>query len=126
MPGINDAPEQVERIVQLAVENGATGIGGIALHLRRGVREVFMDWLRSQRPDLVPRYEELYARGAYVGRTERDRIAGILTAARGRHRPRTARKLDRGRFGARRDERPSAPRPARRRSLRAPQQPSLF
>ena len=27
-----------------------------------------MDWLRSYRPDLVPRYEELYARGAYAPR----------------------------------------------------------
>src|SRR3954466_13157803 len=30
MPGINDAPEQVERIIELATENGATGIGGIS------------------------------------------------------------------------------------------------
>src|SRR5882724_13543714 len=34
MPGINDAPEQVERILELATEAGATHIGGIALHLR--------------------------------------------------------------------------------------------
>src|SRR3954447_11495337 len=47
MPGINDSPEQVEQILELAAENGATGVTGIALHLRRGVREVFMDWLRS-------------------------------------------------------------------------------
>ncbi len=53
MPGINDDPAQVERILELAAENGATGAGGIALHLRGDVRGVFMDWLRSQRPDLV-------------------------------------------------------------------------
>ena len=66
MPGINDSPEQVERILDLATEAGATHIGGIALHLRGEVREVFFDWLRSQRPDLVPRYEQLYSRGAYA------------------------------------------------------------
>jgi DNA repair photolyase len=118
MPGINDAPEQVERIVQLAAENGATGIEGIALHLRRGVREVFMDWLRAQRPDLVPHYEELYARGAYVGRAERDRIAGIVSAARDHHGPRP-KPPDRGRFNSRRHA-ASTSRP------HAPVQPSLF
>ena len=31
MPGINDSPEQVERIVELATEAGAVGIGGITV-----------------------------------------------------------------------------------------------
>ena len=75
MPGINDSPEQVERILTLAAEAGATGIGGIALHLRGEVKEIFMDWLRSYRPDLVPRYEELYRRGAYAPPAERKRRA---------------------------------------------------
>ncbi len=32
MPGINDSPEQVARIIELAGEAGAVDIGGIALH----------------------------------------------------------------------------------------------
>ncbi|TML99239.1 MAG: radical SAM protein [Actinobacteria bacterium] len=78
MPGINDAPEQVERILELAQENGATGIGGIALHLRGEVREIWLDWLRAHRPDLVPRYERLYARGAYAPPEERRRLAELV------------------------------------------------
>ena len=74
MPGINDAPEQVEEIIAIATEAGAAHIGGITLHLRGSVREVFFDWLRGYRPDLVPRYERLYARGAYVSEPERRRI----------------------------------------------------
>ena len=66
MPGINDAPEQVAKIVELATEAGATSIGGQTLFLRGSVREVFFDWLREHRPDLLPRYEELYRRGAYL------------------------------------------------------------
>jgi DNA repair photolyase len=77
MPGINDSPEQVERILDLATEAGATHIGGIALHLRGEVREVFFDWLRSQRPDLVPRYEQLYSRGAYAPPAERRRLQDL-------------------------------------------------
>ena len=64
--GVNDSPGQVERILELAEEAGAVSVGGIALHLRGEVRGIFFDWLRSQRPDLVPRYERLYARGAYA------------------------------------------------------------
>ena len=30
------------------------------------VREIYFEWLREHRPDLVPRYERLYAKGAYV------------------------------------------------------------
>jgi len=82
MPGINDAPEQVERILELAAANGATGVSGIALHLRGDVRSVFMDWLRSYRPDLVPRYEELYARGAYAPAAERERLVGLVRGPR--------------------------------------------
>jgi DNA repair photolyase len=82
MPGINDSPKQVEAILQACADAGATSIGGIALHLRGEVREVFMEWLRSYRPDLVERYEQLYARGAYVSRDESERIQRLLRNAR--------------------------------------------
>jgi DNA repair photolyase len=78
MPGINDSPEQVREVVRLATEAGAGYITGIGLHLRRGVREVFMEWLAEQRPELVPRYEELYRRGAYMPVAERRRLTQLL------------------------------------------------
>ena len=53
MPGINDAPEQVEKIVELATEANATYIGGQTLFLRGSVRDIFFEWLREHRPDLV-------------------------------------------------------------------------
>jgi DNA repair photolyase len=82
MPGINDDPRQVERILELCAEAGAVNVGGICLHLRGEVREIWMDWLRSQRPDLVPRYESLYARGAYAPKVERERLAALVRAGR--------------------------------------------
>ena len=78
MPGINDSPEQVERILELAAEAGAVSIGGIALHLRGEVKGIFFDWLRSQRPDLLPLYERLYARGAYAPPAEQRRLAALV------------------------------------------------
>src|SRR5271156_4304594 len=59
MPGINDAPEQAEPLLEMVTAAGATSIGGVALHLRGEVRDVFMDWLKAKRPDLLPRYERL-------------------------------------------------------------------
>jgi len=78
MPGINDRPEEVERILELADEAGATNVGGVALHLRGEVKGLFMDWLRDRRPDLVPRYEELYRRGAYAPSEERRRLSSLV------------------------------------------------
>jgi DNA repair photolyase len=82
MPGVNDSPEQVEAILERAAEAGAVGIGGIALHLRGEVREIFFDWLRSERPDLLARYESLYRRGAYAAPEERRRLAGLIRGGR--------------------------------------------
>jgi len=78
MPGINDDPKQVEEILHRCTEAGARSVGGIALHLRGETRGVFMDWLKSYRPDLVGRYEELYARGAYMPTREKHRLSGML------------------------------------------------
>ena len=74
MPGINDSPEQVKKIVELATENGATTIGGNTLFLRGSVRKIFFDWLREHRPDLLPRYEELYRRRAFLPEAQRREI----------------------------------------------------
>ncbi len=78
MPGINDSPGQVDELLERATAAGATNIGGTALYLRGEVRGVFMHWLRTQRPDLVPRYERLYSRGAYAPAQERKRLARMI------------------------------------------------
>lgn len=92
MPGINDAPELVEEIVSIAERAGATFVNGIALHLRPGVKEVFMSWLSAARPDLVPRYEELYRDRAYAPNAERRRIGGLVRAPNRSRDPRYSRR----------------------------------
>jgi DNA repair photolyase len=117
MPGINDSPQQVEKILELCAEAGAVSIGGICLHLRGEVRDVFMDWLRSYRPDLVPRYERLYAGRAYAPKAEQERLAQLVRAGRrvtGRSRRDPA--FDDGRDEAAEPEMAAPP----------PEQPSLF
>jgi DNA repair photolyase len=98
MLGINDQPGQVEEILQLAREAGAGHVGGVALHLRGAVRDIFFDWLRAHRPDLIPRYEGLYRRGAYMPRAEQERLTararapgdGYLRGTNGRPEPPSA------------------------------------
>ncbi len=118
MPGINDSPAQVEEILRLAGEAGATSAGGLCLHLRGEVRGIFFDWLRTHRPDLVPRYEQLYARGAYAPREERDRISRLLRHKDWPPRQRWSDSLRRG--GPMPDSGSEA------RADRGPDQPTLF
>ena len=66
MPGINDDPDQVRPLVERAKQAGATFLGGVALHLRGEVKDVFFGWLQEKRPDLLPRYEALYNGRAYL------------------------------------------------------------
>ena len=118
MPGVNDAPEQIEPLLELAAEAGAVHIGGIALHLRGEVRGIWFDWLRDNRPDLLERYERLYARGAYAPPAERDRLSRLVGGVSDSERRRYLR--DRADF---------APEPSRAKAKRKEQvdaQPSLF
>ncbi len=97
MPGINDAPEQVEAVVAACDEAGATRIGGQALFLRGSTRDVFMGWLRQQRPDLVARYEALYGQRARLAGAERRTVEGPLsTRVAARRRPDMAARFQRG------------------------------
>lgn len=95
MPGINDSPEQVERILELCGEAGASSIGGIGLHLRGPLKTIFLDWLRQYRPDLLERYERLYARGGYLPRTERARLQRMLRGGKDRSIRRSPRRRER-------------------------------
>jgi DNA repair photolyase len=83
MPGINDSPKQIERLLDAVQEAGATSIGGVALHLRGEVRQVFMEWLEDARPELLERYRELYRGGAYAPQEERRRLAAMVRRGRG-------------------------------------------
>jgi DNA repair photolyase len=78
MPGINDAPEQLDPLVELAREAGATFVATNGLHLRGEVKDVFFGWLEAARPDLLPRYEDLYRKGAYLPSTEQNRLRELV------------------------------------------------
>jgi DNA repair photolyase len=76
VPFLSDSPAQLAATVRQAAEAGAVHVTPIVLHLRPGAREWFLGWLREAHPELVPRYAELYGRGAYARKDYQARITG--------------------------------------------------
>ena len=66
LPALTDSTAQLDDLLGAVAAAGATGVVVLALHLRPGAREWFAAWLTEHRPDLVPLYRGLYARGSYV------------------------------------------------------------
>ncbi len=79
LPGISDAPEQLEDVVRAALDAGAVSVGSVLLHLRPGVREHYLATIERDRPDLVARYQRLYPEGrSYAPAAERRRVSGLV------------------------------------------------
>jgi DNA repair photolyase len=66
LPGISDRPEQLAEVVRAAREAGACGIWSNVLYLKPGTREHFLESLAREWPELLPEYERLYGRRAYL------------------------------------------------------------
>jgi DNA repair photolyase len=99
LPGLTDGTAELDAALGAVAAAGASGITVIPLHLRPGAREWFMAWLSREHPDLVARYEQLYARRAYVPAEYRtwlsQRVAPLLAKHGLDHQSRgTARKAD--------------------------------
>jgi DNA repair photolyase len=67
LPGLSDKPELLADVVRAARDAGATSIWTGLLNLRPGTREHFLENLARDWPELLPRYERLYAGRAYLG-----------------------------------------------------------
>ena len=74
LPGLSDRPELLAEVVRAARAAGATGIWANLLYLRPGTREHFLGALERDWPELLPEYERLYRRGAYLPRRETDPV----------------------------------------------------
>ena len=85
VPYLSDSPAHLDAAVRQVAAAGAAHVTPIVLHLRPGAREWFMAWLTAAHPELLPRYAELYGRGAYAPRHYQDRIAGQVRELAERH-----------------------------------------
>ena len=82
LPYLTDSTEQLRDLVGQLATAGVTGVSAVTLHLRPGAREWFFGWLARTRPELVPRYERLYARGANASADYRRQLADRFRAVR--------------------------------------------
>ncbi|MFN2488821.1 MAG: Rv2578c family radical SAM protein [Actinomycetota bacterium] len=78
LPGISDSPKQLREVVIAALDAGATHVSPILLHLRPGVKDVYMTWLEDNYPDLVPRYTDMYKRSAYASARHKQDLADSI------------------------------------------------
>jgi DNA repair photolyase len=89
LPGLSDDPRLLAEVVREARDAGATGIWANVLYLRPGTREHFLEALARDWPELLPRYEGLYAGRAYLPASETDSVRATVKAlARERSAPR--------------------------------------
>jgi len=66
LPWLTDSTAHLDGLLRDLADAGASWVTVIPLHLRGPVRPLVLGWLREHRPELVPRYQRLYGRGAYV------------------------------------------------------------
>jgi DNA repair photolyase len=66
LPGLSDKPELLAEVVRAARAAGATGVWANLLYLKPGTKEHFLSALERDWPELLPEYERLYARRAYL------------------------------------------------------------
>jgi DNA repair photolyase len=69
LPGLSDEPRLMADVVRAARDAGATSVWTNVLYLRPGTREHFLENLARDWPELLPKYEALYADRAYVSNT---------------------------------------------------------
>jgi DNA repair photolyase len=66
LPGLSDKPELLADVVRAARAAGATGVWANVLYLKPGTKEHFLAALEHDWPELLPEYERLYGRRAYL------------------------------------------------------------
>jgi DNA repair photolyase len=125
LPFLTDSREHLDVALAQIKAAGASSVLYTALHLRPGVKEWFMQWLAASRPELVPRYVELYSSNAYAPKGYRRWLAakitplirahglerGVVDVSNGAVRSRALGRPDRGRGSLIADELPREPQP---------------
>jgi DNA repair photolyase len=75
LPGLSDGADQLDAVVGACVEAGAASISTVLLHLRPGVREVYLSRLGETHPHLVPEVRRRYRDRAYAPRADQQALA---------------------------------------------------
>ena len=87
VPGFSTQPARLERTVKAIADSGATSVGAMVMHMEGGTRDHFMSFLGREYPEMVTRYEQLYAR-KYVPKDYNARVLEAVSLMRARYLPR--------------------------------------
>ena len=85
LPGLSDRPELLEAVMGAAREAGATHVWTNVLNLRPGTREHFLGHLAREWPELLARYERLYAGRGYLPDGETKPVRQLIHELARRH-----------------------------------------
>jgi DNA repair photolyase len=85
LPGLTDDEEHLDEVLAACAEAGVSWASAILLHVRPGIRDHFMPWLKSAYPWLYPRYVELYGSRAYAPKGYQERVNERFARLRLRH-----------------------------------------
>ena len=85
LPGLSDRPDQLAAVVRAAREAGAVHLWANVLYLKPGTREHFLTSLARDWPELLTRYERLYAGRAYLAKKEAAPVRELVAELRHRH-----------------------------------------
>jgi DNA repair photolyase len=85
LPGLTDGDASIDATVAAIAASGAVSATPLPLHLRPGAREWYLTWLGRTRPDLVPRYRELFRGGSYSPTAYQREVTGRVRVAARRH-----------------------------------------
>jgi len=93
LPGLSDKPELLAEVVRAARAAGATGVWANLLYLKPGTKEHFLASLEREWPELLPEYERLYARRAYLPAQEAKPVRETVSELARRHGIRDRRRV---------------------------------
>lgn len=85
LPGITDAPAELEALVRAAAEAGADFIHANSLFLKPCSAAVFMPFLEKEFPYLVTAYKERYEARAFVSAGYQKRISQLMSKFRAKY-----------------------------------------
>ena len=90
VPGFSTQPAKIERTIKAIADSGATSVGAMVMHLDGGTRDHFMAMIKREFPEMVERYEQLYAK-KYVAKDYDKRVQEVVSLMRARYLPLGAR-----------------------------------
>jgi len=82
IPGWSDGPEELVELTEACLDAGAVSVSPVALHLRPGTKEHFLEFLETAKPDLGRDLRRRYSR-SYLPAAERQRVVAPVLRALG-------------------------------------------